>query len=158
MIRVSKTKKEEGIKIMATFRDLSAKLRKAAKSIPLQANEFAKGTALEIVKELATNTPVDTSKAISNWKATLVAPYPSEVEPHYPGIYGSTYSKSVAETIAEAERNISKKKPGETIFITNNADYITELNNGSSKQAPAGFVERAVIVGKAHVSKLKFKF
>lgn len=143
---------------MGSFRDLSKNMRRIAKGLPKQFDDLAKGTALAVVTDLAINTPVDTSKAISNWKVTLIAPYPLEVEPYYPGFSGSTYTKTVSETIADAERNISKRRSGETIFITNNADYIIDLNDGSSKQEPAGFVQRAVIVGNEFIKKYKFKF
>lgn len=143
---------------MGSFRDFSNRMRKASNLVKQQTDGLAKGAALAVVTDLAKNTPVDTSKAISNWKVTLVAPYPAEVDAHFPGMSGSTYTKSVAETIAEAERNIKKRRSGETIFITNNADYITKLNNGSSRQEPAGFVERAVIVGNQFIRKFKFKF
>lgn len=35
-------------------------------------------------------------------------------------------------------------KVGDTIFIRNNAPYITRLNEGSSPQAEAGFVQNAI--------------
>jgi hypothetical protein len=39
------------------------------------------------------------------------------------------------------------------IWISNNVSYIGELNNGSSQQAAAHFVERAVQAGQQHLKR-----
>lgn len=133
--------------------DLANSLEARAKSLPLIANRLAMHVAQTIVNELATKTPVDTSKAISNWQVTLNAPATAEINAHYEGSHGSTYSASSAETIALCRMVLRGKKPGQTIYITNNADYIRKLNDGSSTQAPAGFVQAAVYVGIKSIAK-----
>jgi len=133
--------------------ELAKSLEDRAKSLPLIADRLAKHVAQTIVDELATKTPVDTSKAISNWQVTLDAPATAEINAHYEGKRGSTYSLSSAETIALCRMMLRGKKPGQTIFITNNADYIGKLNEGSSMQAPAGFVQAAVYVGIKSIAK-----
>lgn len=51
---------------------------------------------------------------------------------------------SGASTIAAGSEVINGTTPGVEIHITNNLPYIVPLNEGHSKQAPAGFVEVAV--------------
>lgn len=135
--------------------DLAKSLEKRAALIPEFGSQFAKHVAETIVTELARVTPVDTSQAISNWTVTLDSPASEFVGPHYPGHHGSTYTASSEETILLGKIALLKKKPGQSIFITNNADYIRDLNDGSSPQQEAGFVERAVFVGKRSIAKGK---
>lgn len=133
--------------------ELAKSLEDRAKSLPLIANRLAMHVAQTIVNELATKTPVDTSKAISNWQVTLNAPATAEINAHFEGSKGSTYGASSAETIALCRMILKGKQPGQTIFITNNASYITELNMGTSMQAPAGFVQAAIYVGIKSIAK-----
>lgn len=137
--------------------DLADRLEKKVVAIEKAASEAAKGAALEIVQDLAESTPVDTSMAVSNWQVTLGSPTFSQIPPHYPGDLGSTRAISSAETVANAKAALSAKKPGQPIYITNNTDYIRTLNDGSSAQAPAGFIERAIMIGRMALSKFRVK-
>lgn len=136
---------------------LAETLEAKAKAIDEAASRTAVDTALAIVGDLAYKTPVDTSQALSNWQVTLDGPATSTIGPHFPGSQGSTYRASAAETIANAKSVLQNKKPGQAIFITNNLPYIKRLNDGYSAQAPAGFVERAVLIGRKMLSKFKIK-
>lgn len=136
---------------------LADRLERKAKSIEKSASQTAVDTALAIVGDLAYKTPVDTSEALSNWIVTLDSPATQRISPHYPGEGGSTQRASAAETINNAKAVLKNKKPGQTIFITNNAPYIRKLNDGSSAQAPAGFVERAALLGRKMIAKFKIK-
>lgn len=141
-----------------SLKDLSKRCRQLAKDIPKQVNELTIQVALDVTFDLIDTTPVDTSKALSSWKATRIAPFPSEVEAYFPGNFGYTATSSRNAAKSDAESNLKNKKPGETIYIVNNADYIADLNNGSSKQAPSGFVEMSVAKGRQTLNNFKFKF
>lgn len=136
---------------------LADSLEAKAKAIDEAASRNAVDTALAIVGDLAYKTPVDTSKALSNWQVTLDNAATGTIAPHYPGSQGSSQRASAAETINAAKRVLANKKPGQAIFITNNLPYIKRLNDGYSAQAPAGFVERAVLIGRKMLSKFKIK-
>lgn len=137
--------------------DLATSLEKKAKAIDEAASKLAVDTALTIVGDLAFKTPVDTSQALSNWIVTLETPSSDKIKPHFPGEGGSTQKASAAETINQARKITAGKKPGQRIFITNNLPYIRRLNDGYSKQAPAGFVERAVLIGRKMRKNFKIK-
>ena len=49
-------------------------------------------------------------------------------------------AQSPASIITDAENNVGNAQPGESIWISNNLPYITALEDGHSKQAPAGMV------------------
>jgi hypothetical protein len=137
-----------------TLLDLANDMDKLAGAVPNAASEHAKKVALTIVNDLAYHTPVDTSKALSNWIVTVGTSTEDKIGPHFPGKHGSTFSQSAAETVEAAKAVIATKQPGQSIFITNNLPYIRRLNEGYSQQVPAGFVERALLLAR----KMQAKF
>lgn len=116
-----------------------------------QASEVAKECARAILADVATRTPADVSKAISNWQVSIGSPVDSEIKAHSPGAQGSTAQSSIDTTYKDGVAAMENKKPGETIFISNVTEYIEYLNKGSSTQQPAGFVQRAVMLGRKKV-------
>lgn len=79
----------------------------------------------------AGGTPVDTGHARANWVPSVGAPYTAEASG------ASAHEAGVAAVI-------SYKLSDGPLFVSNNAPYIGLLNIGSSKQAPAGFIEMAI--------------
>jgi hypothetical protein len=136
--------------------DLATRLRQRSAKIPEMASEAAKEVASEVLGVLAYTTPVDTSQALSNWLVTLNDPATQKIAPYFPGVYGTTQGVSAQQTVNEGLYAMGAKKPGQPIYITNNQPYIVDLNNGSSKQEPAGFVQRAVLVGTRLLARYKF--
>lgn len=135
--------------------DLAEELEAKASEIEEQGSDLAVKVAMTIIGDLAYRTPVDTSTAISNWQVTLGFPAKGSIPAHYLGRLGSTYSASASETVSLAKLILKPKKAGQYIYISNNLPYIRKLNEGSSQQAPAGFVERAVLLGRKQVSIAK---
>jgi hypothetical protein len=104
-----------------------------------------RAVALVVDGELAITTPVDTGRARANWLPSLNSPDTRQVQPgQKPNL----------------EKSISSYKISDKILITNNLPYIRKLNDGSSKQAPAGFVDAAIAKGKRAIkgaAKAKIK-
>lgn len=127
------------------FAFLGASLRSYALNIERNSLEMQKDITMHVLAEVAEATPVDTGRAISNWivESGEAANY-SIPEPHSPGVSGSTRDANVQKTISDGDRNIGAHRGGE-LHITNNLRYIQELNDGTSKQAPAHFVETAAL-------------
>jgi hypothetical protein len=94
------------------------------------------GVTLAVDSELVNTTPVDTGRARSNWLPSLNRPDGRQV-----GVGQKPDTRNA----------IARYKLSDTIFITNNLPYITKLNEGSSQQAPAGFVDAAILRGKQAV-------
>lgn len=137
--------------------DLAKDIKRREKTFRETASRRAVVLATEIVTELATHTPVDTSEAISNWQVGIGQRVESDIPPYKPGVFGSTYTYSRNATIAAAKRALKNKKPGQTIYISNLAAHIIALNQGSSKQAPAGFIEACVMRARAKARQAKLK-
>lgn len=116
--------------------DLPVRIDQAANKLAVQVTTAIGDDAIE-------HTPVDTSEAESNWQANINAPASFPLPPIYPGERGSTAAQSAREAKAHIQRTLKDKRPGEPVYLSNVAEHIVDLNNGTSKQEPAGFVERA---------------
>jgi len=134
---------------MATLKDLANRLNKVADKIEAAPSQVAAAFTFALVEELVDRTPIDTSKAMSNWLVSLNDPVLVDMEAYYEGIHGSTYSASKSEVLAFANTILGKKKPGVDLFISNAAPYIRDLENGSSRQAPLGFTQQSLRVARS---------
>lgn len=142
---------------MTTLNELADKLEKKAAKLDKEASRLAVKTAETILGDLVQVTPVDTSQALSNWQVNLGSPVSSSIGPYFPGEKGSTQSSSANAALAEGRAALKAKRPKQAIYISNVLPYIGRLNEGSSKQAPAGFVERAVLLGRRILEQTKLK-
>lgn len=94
-----------------------------------------------VAKEIHDDTPVRSGYARSNWVASVGAPETSTV-----GSKESVDSSRFATSLASLYRWTVAQGD---IFITNAVDYIGRLANGSSAQAPSGFIDSAAARGLA---------
>jgi len=124
-------------------------------------DEVVKKLAINIDQELVTNTPVDTGAARSNWVASLDAPVDDVIPPYlpYPSVQpnqGQRFSETdnAEAAMQQAKDVIVQRETGQDIWISNNVSYIDDLNSGSSKQAPALFVDIAIQTGIARIKAL----
>lgn len=124
---------------MASFKDLGNEMKKTGQNVENNADRLVRRCALAIDAAVVLATPVDTGRARGNWQVEVGQAPSGEL---------ATTDKGGGSTIAAGKAAIESYK-GEAggIYITNNLPYIERLNEGWSKQAPAGFVETAVNVG-----------
>jgi len=111
-------------------------------------NQFAekhiKIIALDAVANLVEDTPRKTGWARSNWIPSIGTPARPDVSitnPE-PGQVQARSAQREAGVLLVATGYKLERGP---IFITNNVPYIGRLNDGSSTQAPAGFVQSAIL-------------
>lgn len=113
------------------------------------------GTVLH--QTLTMNTPIETGQARANWQAVIGSPPGLFI-----GLYGPTsdprdLARAPPQAVdwqsyaASAEAVIARFQTGEVLYIYSNLPYIELLNDGHSKQAPAGFVEAAIMTASAAV-------
>lgn len=140
---------------MGSLNTLSKSMRRKAQRLPMLANELAQAGSRATLRELVQITPVDTSEAVSNWQIGLGVRPPMSLVPHFLGRRGSTRGPSSTKSIDEGEILINVKKPGTSLFISNTAKHIGDLDGGSSMQFAGGFVPRALIVFRLAVQKAK---
>lgn len=96
------------------------------------------------LQALASATPVDTGYARSGWSPSI-GTSPTQPNPRPETGASSAASQQRAKNQAESRRILDRYRIDlGPIFITNNVPYIVFLNQGSSAQAGAKFVERAI--------------
>lgn len=112
-------------------------IERAKREIMKAVNEKVIDAALQISQTVILSTPVDTGRARANWQANIGEATTSTID---------ELDDSGLGRIGKNTQIILQKgdDPTQEVHITNNLSYIGKLNEGSSKQAEAGFVERAV--------------
>lgn len=126
------------------IRKFSKQMQKRADQVENAASEATRKLALLIAREVAFSTPVDTGRARANWFAGINRPVEGTRAALAAGKGGSTGATNAARAFQQMESVIGRRKPGQAIYLSNNLPYIGALNDGSSAQAPAGFVEAAI--------------
>lgn len=127
---------------MASPNEFARRIRRLGRTIESNTDRLFRETSLAVLTEVVVSTPVDTGRARGNWNVGLGAapdPTPEQQE--------ATADTSGQPTIARGSVQISQRRSGQAVFLSNNVPYIEPLNAGSSAQAPAGFVENAVQAG-----------
>lgn len=150
---------------MNELTNLAVSLEQTVAKLPSAASDMAKAAAMTIIQDLALHTPVDVGTAVSNWQMSLDSPIETVIPAFSPSPRGKTIKGkwtntvspeitregNVSVLISDATELLSTKKPGQDIYITNNLPYIEILDQGSSDQAPAGFVDRAQVLAQSVV-------
>lgn len=122
---------------------MSAQLDIIIKDLATFTEKRVVAIGLGAVANLREDTPRDTSWARSNWIGSKGREAPPLAEPSGRPSAGDVAQARAASAAGEAAISSYKLRDGQ-LFITNNVPYIVPLNNGSSKQAGAGFVQRAI--------------
>lgn len=125
---------------MGNFHDFANRMRKKAGITEDKFHRAVAELAISVVKEVAPDTPILTGRASSNWITSVGLPSPYYSENPF-------MNAGPQESIMNARLALQGYKGG-TIHIVNNVPYIAELNRGTSRQAPALFVQSAVLRAK----------
>jgi hypothetical protein len=120
------------------LKSFAKRMREVARGIEINTTDRQRVAALIVNQTIVLATPVDTGRARGNWVASLGGPVTSILD---------TEDKSGQETISRNNSTIGRSKPHGDIWLSNNLPYISRLNEGSSSQAPAMFVEQAIQIG-----------
>lgn len=117
-------------------------VRVVVKSLEGFTERLVQRLALNVTALLIKDTPVDTGWARANWVPSI----------------GTPRSRTAGSRAAAEDGRIDLGpqssgqlavaggyRLGPAIFISNNVPYINELNSGSSRQAPAAFVQSAIL-------------
>lgn len=119
-------------------------------------NRTVRKIALVADQGLVFSTPVDKGVARSNWRVSLNTPLDGVVPAYAPGEgLGVGELGNASAALDQGMAVIAQRLPGQPIVISNNLPYIEPLNEGSSAQAPAGFVQTAVVRAASTVAAAK---
>lgn len=135
----------------APFSQLPAILKRFEERIPVRVRGIVKQAAREAGRTAVRTTRVDTGAARSNWIASLLQPVAHTIPPYAPGNklgIGERANASRAE--AQHMSVIQQYKQG-SIFITNNINYISILNDGGPRVPPGNMAALARLAGIAAI-------
>lgn len=109
--------------------------------------DLVRRAATNITGELISNTPVDTGWARANWVPSLGTPFTGNSEPQSRRPRASQVAQAAARQSTGLSEVLAYTLAVDRVFISNNVPYIQLLNDGSSAQAPAMFVQDAIRTG-----------
>lgn len=139
---------------MATSDQFAKAIQLYADGLRTTVPQIVRKTALAIDQAVVLATPVDTGRARANWLVSVDAPKLDEIPPYAEGKEGSTAGPNAQGAIDQGQAAIAEFGPdNKSIHITNNVPYIGALNEGSSAQAPANFIQQAIDAGIAVVQR-----
>lgn len=118
-----------------SIRDFTAKLDAFDAAIRVAHADQLRDKAMDLMGRLVRGSPVKTGRFKGNWLASVSTPALAEMDTVDPG--GQA-------TIVRADAVLRDPKPFSSVYLTNNVPYAKRLEEGGSKQAPAGVVKVAV--------------
>ena len=125
-----------GIEAKIDTKRFSADLNKFAQKLDADVRDVTRLLALNIETKVVVRTPVDTGRARASWNTTEETQDLSVAPEGDYGAFQGNLSSHPSPT-----GYLSGEKP---IHITNNLDYILDLEFGSSSQAPNGMARLGV--------------
>ena len=122
--------------------------------------EVVRRVQLRSMQTLTSATPVDTGFARAGWTPSLGSPVVDRLDRPSDRVDAqSQASQRRAQNQARAQQIASTYKLSQgRVFINNPVPYVTFLNEGSSAQAPAKFIERAIDTAIRSVGTLGPRF
>lgn len=119
---------------MSGEQNFALDIKKFSEKVRARADLVVRKVSLDILGRIIVRTPVDTGRARANWQVDLNQMPTGQVE----SIFEGTMAGSIAEAVIGAK--LSRINGQTTVYIANNVPYILRLEEGYSKQAPAGMV------------------
>lgn len=116
-------------------------LEREKNKIQRQIERDIKKLAFIIFKQIIKNTPVDKGTLRASWSIAIKAA--NDYISNYKGGSASDATRIAAENV----KNIDSQGFADLYVIFNNQEYATYINDGSSRQAPKKFVEKAIADG-----------
>lgn len=99
--------------------------------VPEKHQLLLQAVAMQVLTGVVQMSPVDTGRFRGNWQVTIGSPSRQAL---------LATDKSGAPTITNGVATIEGAPPFGVIYITNNLVYAAKLEEGHSRQAPAGMV------------------
>jgi hypothetical protein len=117
--------------------DFDKQVKKVVEILTEVSEKVVKKITLDVTANLIDTTPVDVGWARANWVPAIGQPV---VQPVATPESVSTAAQQAGIVSVATSYRLDRGN----VFVSNNVRYITRLNEGSSKQAPAGFVQNAI--------------
>lgn len=116
---------EKSISVLGDLREISAK----------EGRELM----INIDRRMVMETPVDTGAARRNWLASVDQPDNSIIDEDNVDL-----STAAMQAIEQGASTFGGAKTYDRLYLQNSLPYIQRLNEGWSRQAPTGFVDKII--------------
>ena len=138
---------------MTSIGRFNQRMRTLADRAEHNTGTLMKQAGFAALRSVLRNTPVDEGVARSNWRVGIGRRPRGVIRAYAPGSnLGRQEKANEGAALQTARSRLAAADPvklsRQTLFIRNNTPYLPALNNGSSRQSPAGFVERGVDIGR----------
>lgn len=120
---------------MSTPAEWKSQLNKWGDKLVLVVEDISVEVVKTVRERIAERTPKLTGRAAGSWNASVGTPNYS---------YQPETFNDVSGSVDAGQVNLENFKLGDRAYVSNGIPYISDLNNGSSRKAPAGFVEASV--------------
>lgn len=137
--------------------EFQARMNLQARSLASGVDRLIRRVALAADEAAVTATPVDTGRARANWIVSIGSPSAEIVNSVAFGERGSG-AREAANTQAALDQAgdiLFLRRPGQSVVIANNVEYIMYLNDGTSTQAPHGMLPAALKAAEAVIRRAK---
>ena len=140
----------------ANLQTFSKDLAAFAKKIDVNIGTVTRKVAIDIFSDVVKRTPVDTGRARAGWQVTTGSP--GDFVPPLP-IGGFSASGPIHRKKADPGHyppptaNFDEIDGTQVVYIVNNVEYIQALEDGHSKQAPAGMVKLALATAEVAIEQ-----
>lgn len=121
--------------------DIQRQIAAAMRQVRRVASRAVAKVTLDVEANLIETTPVDTGWARANWVPSVGTPFRGPAGSREQAEAGSVNTGAQAAGEARVAAYDVRQGPA---FVSNSVPYIEDLNDGTSQQAPAGFVQAAV--------------
>ena len=129
----------------------SLAIDKFVKKAPESVDLIIKKVCFDLYQNFVDRTPYDTGRARGGWAIGVnerrLAPEGRCVEP------GTKANTSTESMFGEAKSILAKVKGDCVVYMVNNVEYIVPLEEGHSKQQPAGFVRITLMEFQEYLKK-----
>ena len=130
-------------KISDSASDFSRSLLAMADYVDGSIEQIIKKACIDLYRRIVERTPVDSGRAKASWGLSVFDG--DEV------VTESQYSEAQISGIINTEvRGFTTERLGDQVIIYNNLEYIENLENGTSDQAPTGMVMVSLVEFETH--------
>lgn len=123
-------------KMQRSLQRFNKEVQAFAAKIPGRVTELQKKLVLEALTRIVQKTPVDTGRARGNWQVSIERPSMAALD---------TTDRDGSRTIQKGLEAVANLPDFSVVWISNNLEYITFLEDGSSQQAPSGMVRLTIL-------------
>jgi hypothetical protein len=140
---------------MSDIISFKADLNRFAESIDKKVEAVIRQIVIELFNAITLHNPVDTGYSRSNWRVSVNEPDETVSVPPSDKARADTKNRTGWIEAPSLDLSIlSNLQSTDSVFVTNSVDYVQYLEEGSSKQAPSGFLRISVAQIEAQVDDI----